>query len=285
MQDDRTPDDAIEGTPSDLLRADGGTTREGLMLRTLEQLLAIPVGDARDALDRAATLLAGVFGADKLDLFLYQPAIDTLVAVGVSETPMGRKQQALGLDRLALVNGGLAVRVFRTGEPYRTGHADMDPEERRAVVEELGVRSELVVPLAWGGERRGVLQVDAAAPDAFGEADASLALAAARWVSLLQERAELIERLTTQAERRGRAAVAEELARLTRREQQVASCIAEGLTNQQVARRLVLEEGTVANHVRRITQKLGLSSRTQLAVWAVERGLYSSAWASTVEAY
>ena len=88
------------------------------------------------------------------------------------------------------------------------------------------------------------------------------------------------ERVTAQAERRGRAAVAEELSRLTRREQEVASCVAEGLTNHQVARRLVIEEGTVANHVRRALQKLHLASRTQLAVWAVERGLYSSAWAT-----
>ena len=67
---------------------------------------------------------------------------------------MGRKQQALGLDRLPLSNGGLAAWAFRTGEPYRTGHAELDPEELRAVVEELGVRSELLVPLACAAGRR-----------------------------------------------------------------------------------------------------------------------------------
>jgi DNA-binding CsgD family transcriptional regulator len=249
------------------------------MLRTLERLLAISAEEPRAALDAAATLLAETFRADKIDVFLYDAVHDTLVGVGVSDTPMGRKQQALGLDRLALANGGLAVKVFRTGEAYATGHAETDPEERRSVVEDLGVRSELVVPLAWGGERRGVLQIDAAAPEAFGGQDAEMALAAGRWVSLLLERAELLERLQTQAERRGREAAAAELARLTRREQEVVSCVAEGLSNDGIARRLVIEEGTAANHVRRILLKLHLENRTQLAVWAVERGLYSSAWA------
>ena len=205
----------------------GHDARLARKYRTLERLLALPIDDARAALDAAATLLAEAFGADKVDAFVHEPAADTLVAVGTSDTPMGRRQQALGLDRLALVDGGLAVRTFRTGEPYRTGDAAAEPDERRAVVEELGVRSELLVPLSWGGERRGVFQVDAAAEHAFGEDDAALALAAARWVAVLLERAELLERLTAQAERRGRAAVAEELARLTRREQEVASCMAE----------------------------------------------------------
>jgi DNA-binding CsgD family transcriptional regulator len=95
-----------------------------------------------------------------------------------------------------------------------------------------------------------VLQVNAAAEDAFGDEELELALAAGRWVSLLLERAELLDRLTAQAERRGRAAAGEELARLSRREQEVASCVAEGLSNDGIARRLVIGEGTVANHVR-----------------------------------
>jgi DNA-binding NarL/FixJ family response regulator len=55
--------------------------------------------------------------------------------------------------------------------------------------------------------------------------------------------------------------------------------VAEGLTNEQIAQRLVLTPGTVANHVAGILQRLGFSGRAQIAVWAVERGLYRSEWA------
>jgi DNA-binding NarL/FixJ family response regulator len=54
---------------------------------------------------------------------------------------------------------------------------------------------------------------------------------------------------------------------LTRREREVAGLVARGLTNRAIAQALVLEEGTVANHIRRILLRLGFHSRTQLAVW------------------
>ena len=62
--------------------------------------------------------------------------------------------------------------------------------------------------------------------------------------------------------------------RLTRRQQEVAACIAQGLSNEQIAERLVLASGTAANHVEHILRRLGLRSRTEVAVWAVERGLF-----------
>ncbi|MEW2511188.1 helix-turn-helix transcriptional regulator [Streptomyces sp. NPDC046870] len=58
---------------------------------------------------------------------------------------------------------------------------------------------------------------------------------------------------------------------LTRRESQVAELVAEGLTNKDIAARLTIAQRTAENHVERILGKLGLTSRTQLAVWAYER--------------
>ncbi|HEX2326767.1 MAG TPA: tetratricopeptide repeat protein [Chloroflexota bacterium] len=60
---------------------------------------------------------------------------------------------------------------------------------------------------------------------------------------------------------------------LTPRERQVAALVAEGLTNRQVAARLVISESTAANHVEHILSKLGFHSRSQIAAWAVDRGL------------
>jgi DNA-binding NarL/FixJ family response regulator len=54
---------------------------------------------------------------------------------------------------------------------------------------------------------------------------------------------------------------------LTRRQQEVAHLVAQGLTNRQVAAELTLSEHTVATHVREILKKLDFQSRTQLAAW------------------
>lgn len=63
---------------------------------------------------------------------------------------------------------------------------------------------------------------------------------------------------------------------LTRRERGVAALIAEGLSNRQIATDLFITEGTVANHVVHILDKLGYNSRAQIAVWATRQDLVSS---------
>lgn len=60
---------------------------------------------------------------------------------------------------------------------------------------------------------------------------------------------------------------------LTPREREVAALLARGLTNRQIGIALVITEGTARLHVKHILQKLGFSSRAQVAAWAVERGL------------
>jgi DNA-binding CsgD family transcriptional regulator len=63
---------------------------------------------------------------------------------------------------------------------------------------------------------------------------------------------------------------------LTRREEEVAVLVAQGLTNRQIAAQLVISESTVETHLARIFKKVGLHSRTQLTVWVNGRGLSSS---------
>jgi DNA-binding NarL/FixJ family response regulator len=63
---------------------------------------------------------------------------------------------------------------------------------------------------------------------------------------------------------------------LTPRERDVVLLIADGRTNQQIATRLGVSERTARTHVSNILGKLGLASRTQAAMWAVQHGLVSS---------
>lgn len=56
---------------------------------------------------------------------------------------------------------------------------------------------------------------------------------------------------------------------LSRREADVVRCVSEGMTNRQIADRLNLSENTVKNYLFRIFDKLGISSRVELTLYAV----------------
>ncbi|KWW99081.1 putative serine/threonine protein kinase [Carbonactinospora thermoautotrophica] len=58
---------------------------------------------------------------------------------------------------------------------------------------------------------------------------------------------------------------------LTRRERQIAQLVAEGLSNREIAARLVIAPRTAEAHVQHILAKLGFHSRAQIAAWVVER--------------
>jgi DNA-binding NarL/FixJ family response regulator len=60
---------------------------------------------------------------------------------------------------------------------------------------------------------------------------------------------------------------------LTDREREVLALIADGRSNREIARALVLSEKTVKTHVSNILMKLDLADRTQAALWAVRHGV------------
>ena len=124
------------------------------------------------------------------------------------------------------------------------------------------------------GERRGALVASSAKPGAFSERDLAFLETVSRWVGLVARRAELAAQFAGHGAGDSRGVTAEEqLGALTPRQREVAALVAGGLTNAQIAERLVLTPGTAANHVEHILRTLGFRSRTQVAVWAAERGL------------
>jgi signal transduction histidine kinase len=181
------------------------------LLDVLEQLLQLPAADLRATLSRVSDVISRSSGADKVDAFLYDPARDSLVAVGSSTQALSQLQRELGLDVLQLSNGGRTVEVYRTGATYLSRHVDEDKDELPGIRDALGVRSEIGVALEIGGSRRGMIMLASKRPEFFSEEDARFMETAARWVGVVTHRAELAEEIGRNAIELGRRAGAEEL--------------------------------------------------------------------------
>lgn len=92
--------------------------------------------------------------------------------------------------------------------------------------------------------------------------------------NLAQRAAALLPAESTTAARR---AASEEFGGLTPREREVAILIAQGHSNREIAQTLVISERTVTTHISNIFNKLGYTSRTQIATWAGVTGLWQAA--------
>ncbi|GHF29541.1 MULTISPECIES: response regulator transcription factor [Streptomyces] len=83
----------------------------------------------------------------------------------------------------------------------------------------------------------------------------------------------LLDRFTPMLPSTANEPTSAEFGRLTDREREVMLLVAQGLSNGEIAARLVLSEATVKTHVGRILTKLGLRDRVQVVVMAYESGL------------
>jgi two-component system, NarL family, response regulator LiaR len=80
----------------------------------------------------------------------------------------------------------------------------------------------------------------------------------------------LMEQVTRQVPSRRSAPYSDEI---TERERDVVRLVAQGLSNHEIAKELVISEKTVKTHVSNILSKLNLEDRTQLAIYAIKNGL------------
>jgi DNA-binding CsgD family transcriptional regulator len=158
------------------------------VLSLLSRLREVVDADPADALQHVSDVLAAVFGADKVDVFIYQPSGEILVALGTSQTPMGIHQRELGLDRLPLSNGGRAAWVFQQWQAFRDGNVEEDPFELVGLRQGLGIRSTIAAPLEISPSRRGLLLMSSAEPQHFTDAQLQLLQFVAYWVGLVANR-------------------------------------------------------------------------------------------------
>ena len=128
--------------------------------------------------------------------------------------------------------------------------AEPDPCLAKPVIGTL--RTALAEALLGAGDRAGALvAIRQAIDDDFG-----------RWPGVRKDRAEALARRLQGASTRADG-------ELTAREREVAALLADGLTNGQLAERLFISPKTAAVHVSNILAKLGLSTRAEIAAWAV----------------
>ncbi len=93
------------------------------------------------------------------------------------------------------------------------------------------------------------------------------------WLDRAQT-ATVVNRLLTRKRRDAAAdSAAAQIESLTPREREVVALVTEGLKNKDIAERLFISEATARNHMTSILDKLGLTDRFQLAVYAFRRGL------------
>jgi len=197
-------------------------------------------------------------------------AVRALARLGEEERAAAALEQLRGIAArartrplLAAVSSGEGVLAAVRGDHGAARRAFEDALDLLAAsdagFEAACVRLDLAVTLSALGRR------DAAAREV------EAALAEFRRLGAEGERARA-EALLGQV--RGRPAPLDApLSELSRRELEVLRLVAEGLTNQKIAQRLVLSEHTVNRHVANILRKLGLSSRAAAASLAGRHGL------------
>ena len=236
-------------------------------------------------LDRLLGTALQVVRADAGSIMLLSRERDTLVVVAArgprARTILGTRQPA---DRSV---AGWALRAGETVLLHGGAYAPSTSQPSSDHPRELA--SSITVPLALSGRLVGVMNAsrEPGAPRMDEHAALLLELLANQAAILIdsvqmldelqrkdQRLEQLVDQLLGETGRRPATSI-DLLAPLTRREQQVLELLVDGLTNREIAMRLVVEPDTVKDHVQSIIKKLGATDRTHAAVIAVRGGIVS----------
>ncbi|ADP82878.1 helix-turn-helix transcriptional regulator [Pseudofrankia inefficax] len=233
---------------------------------SLPAFFVVP-GHVSAVLATAGLVTAGLGRPDELaELLRRLSAFRGEHVIGGGVAYLGPTELALGRGALAL---GLLDGAWAGGAWAGEGWLD-------AAVDDLAVaadRADRAAAPGFAAEARYHLATALRARAAPGDRERAAAAArdadrvarALGMTAYLDRTAALVAELGDGAERASdlRARV------LSPREEQVARLVADGLTNRQIAARLVISERTAQNHVQHILTKLGFSARSQIATWVV----------------
>lgn len=265
-----------QGRLDDALEIFGGVAEHPLALLGMGEVL-LDRGDAAGARDRAEEYLRAI---PREALALRIPGLELLVRA--TELPAGEAAAVAALEELEAAASALASDPVRASANLAAGKlasAQGQREQARKAFEDAlrffqrsgtpfevaCVRLELAAVLeALGRHDPARLEIETAL-DAFQRLGATGHA----------KRAETILGRMRAKNESARTATGP-LGTLSHRELEVLALLAEGLSNPEIAERLVISEHTVHRHVANILRKLGLSSRTAAAALAGRHGLGTS---------
>jgi DNA-binding CsgD family transcriptional regulator len=183
----------------------------------------------------------------------------------------GEQREWLGsrLPRKESITG----RVFDRATSERMDMAVDDPDVYQPLARPMNTRNALFVPLLSEGRSIGVIVATnkRGEDEKFSVDDLRLAETfAARCAPAVRR---ILEPAHDTAEARSGREAALAQAALTDREHEVLRLVAHGMSDAQVAERLVVSQRTVHSHLRSIYRKLGVESRSAATSWAVKNGV------------
>jgi DNA-binding CsgD family transcriptional regulator len=253
------------GEEAALLLERAGPSSAALLCRAR---LALDQGQTRRSVELAERLLRQVPAHRELDRL---PALELLIRARIERGELEEARSELeALRKIQRLVGTVPLRAAADVAEGLLAAAAGDHERARALLEDAVDRFERSGGPFEAAQARLELATSLVA---LGRSDAAEREAAAALNCMLELGA------VVEAERARRIlhACAREdpspLPEVTRREREVLCLLAEGLTNRQIAERLVVSEHTVHRHVTNILRKLELPSRTAAAAHAVRAGL------------
>jgi len=253
------------GEEAALLLERAGPSSAALLCRAR---LALDQGQARRSVELAERLLRQVPTHRELDRF---PALELLIRARIERGELAQARSALeALLKIQRLVETVPLRAAADVAEGLLAAAGGDHERARPLLEDAVDRFERSGGPFEAAQARLELATSLVA---LGRSDVAEREAAAALNCVLELGA------VVEAERARRIlhACAREdpspLPQVTRREREVLCLFAEGLTNRQIAERLVVSEHTVHRHVTNILRKLELPSRTAAAAHAVRFGL------------
>jgi ATP/maltotriose-dependent transcriptional regulator MalT len=231
--------------------------------------VALDRGDAALAVELAERFLRNLSPENRLQRIAgLEVAVHALVAL--SEHDRARAGLA-EMQALADDVGTDLLRASALAAEGAVATADGDLERARLRLEDaVGLFQRNGAPFETARSRTELARV----LRALGRPDAAREHARAAYDAMRAMHAELeAERAAALLRELGSADTGTAGANLTKRETEVLRLVAQGLSNPEIAERLVLSEHTVHRHLANLLGKLGVSSRAAAAAWAARHGL------------